>query len=267
MKIAVAGGDERMLTTSSRLEAAGYECIRIALGKESLPPEEIPEDVAAVILPLPYAKGGRLCSPTSDKQYDVGEILKAGNKSTVFFGGGLPSECENYVDYSASESFRLKNAVATAEGAILLALSGRKRTLFNSNALVIGYGRIGAYLTRLLLAFGAKVTVAARREESRLLAELDSATPVPIDSLPDAVADADLIFNTVPYPLVSGDALSKAKNDALIIELASPPGGFESPCEGMIKASGLPGRFFPTSAGDTVFEAIYPILCERGITP
>lgn len=256
-----------MLTTASRLEAAGYECIRIALGKESLPPEEIPADTAAVILPLPYAKGGRLYAPTSDKEYDVSEILKAGNKSTVFLGGGLPQDGENHLDYSISESLRLKNAVATAEGAILLALSGRKSTLFKSSALVIGYGRIGRYLTRLLLAFGAKVTVAARREESRLLAELDAASSVPIDSLPDAIEDADLIFNTVPHPLVSADAVAKAKDDALILELASPPGGFESPDKRTIKASGLPGRFFPISAGDTVFESVSPILCERGITP
>ena len=267
MKIAVAGGDNRMLAAANRFEKLGYEIIKVALGSGSVPPEEIPADIAAVILPSPCQKDGKLNSPMSETSHDIGDILKAGNEKTLFFGGSLPSAGENFIDYAKIEVFTLKNALSTAEGAISLALSLREKTLFGSKALVIGYGRIGSHLLRLLSAFGAKVTVAARREEVRFNAEADGAEAIATHEIESSLKSYDVIFNTVPYPLVSESALNKAKSDALIIELASLPGGFACESEKIIKAHALPGRLFPISAGDYIFDAVYPILIERGITP
>ncbi len=267
MKIAVAGGDNRMLATANCFEKLGYEIIRVALGKGSVPPEEIPADIAAVILPLPCQKDGKLNSPMSETSHDIGAILKAGNEKTLFFGGNLPSVSDNHIDYAKIEEFTLKNALCTAEGAISLALSLREKALFGSKILVIGYGRIGRHLSRLLSAFGAKTTVAARREEARIRAEADGITAIATDEIEASLKSYDVIFNTVPHPLISESALNKVKSDALIIELASHPGGFACESEKIVKAHALPGRLFPISAGVYIFDTVCPILLERGLTP
>ena len=265
MKIALAGGDQRFLTAADCFKGLGYEILRVASGDGSLPPSQIPKDTEIIILPLPYQKDGRLNSPTSETSHDVGEILASGNESTLFFGGNLPETAKNYIDYAKIESFALKNALITAEGALNLALSLRQTALIDSQALVIGYGRIASHLTRLLCAFGCKTTVAARREEARVTAKSNGASALSIEGLTD-LSSYDLIFNTVPHPVISERLLGTANGDALIIELASSS-GFERESEKIIKASGLPGKFFPISAGKFIFEAIYPILIERGLTP
>jgi aspartate kinase len=88
-------------------------------------------------------------------------------------GGPLPQRYfSDYTDLSLREDLKLRNAVTTAEGALELILHNTDRALFGMPCLIIGYGAIGARLAQILSALGAKVTVAARRPESRLQAEL-----------------------------------------------------------------------------------------------
>ncbi|MBP0975639.1 MAG: hypothetical protein J6P20_06195, partial [Oscillospiraceae bacterium] len=66
-------------------------------------------------------------------------------------------------DYAAEESFILRNAVPTAEGAIQIAMQELPVVLQGLPCLILGAGRVSRALQSRLRALGAEVTVAARR--------------------------------------------------------------------------------------------------------
>ena len=80
------------------------------------------------------------------------------------------------------------NAIATAEGAVALAMREQNTTLFDTRCVVLGYGRCGSALCRRLAALGAHVTAAARRRAQ---------FPATEEVLADIFAGAD-------YPVLIG---------------------------------------------------------------
>lgn len=67
-------------------------------------------------------------------------------------------------DLCESDGFNIMNAVPTAEGAAAVAMDNMKITLAGCSAAVIGFGRVGKALCRLLSAMGAHVTAVSRSE-------------------------------------------------------------------------------------------------------
>ena len=136
------------------------------------------------------------------------------------------------------------NANITAHCAIKLMLNKLPATLDEQQVLVIGWGRIGKCLARLLKNMGAQVTVAARKESDRvILAALGyrATDTQSIDTLPYRV-----IFNTVPQMLCP-----QCPGDGIKIDLASQLGlGGED----VIWARGLPGKDAPESSGALIAE-------------
>ena len=119
-------------------------------------------------------------------------------------------------------------------------------TLNGSNVIVTGYGRIGKYLSRLLSALGATVTVFARKQTDFALIKAAGLTPASYLYLPDAAMKADALYNTVPARIIGRDAL-EALRGGLIIDLAASPFGCDlsEAAEAevrVIRAGGLPGK-------------------------
>lgn len=271
MRIAVIGGDKRMSAVAKSFCEAGFDCTSAATGNESNDVFETVRDSAVTVLPLPYQKDGVLNAPASNKKIYVGDIFAAGSEKTFFVGGMLPPDLPRSADYSQREDFLLKNAVLTAEGAIGIALGETDRSLFGARAAILGFGRIGARLTSLLSAFGARVTVVARRSESQTLAEISGAHAVGLEKAAEVLKDSDIIFNTVPSQILGRPELEQISSDSLFVELASAPYGVSEEnrafCRAkIITASGLPGKTAFETAGRIIFETVVSIMRERGIT-
>ncbi len=154
------------------------------------------------------------------------------------------------------EAYTLANAALTAEGALFIAAARMDRALRGSSCLVIGYGRIGKALTALLRSMGAKVTAAARREESRREAGENS---VPLPKLTAVLPSMDVVFSTVPAMVLGEKELKHANPRCVMIDLASAPYGIDrDAAERMgLRAyleSGLPGRYCPVSAAETLLD-------------
>lgn len=169
------------------------------------------------------------------------------------------------VDLQAWEPFAVLNAVPTAEGAIAEALAGAERTIWRSRCTVLGFGRVGQALAQRLLALGAEVTVCARDPAGLARAAALGCRAVTLSRLDRALAGADMVFNTVPAPVVDGRALQACPDGVLLIDLASPPGGFDRPAveqRGLAFrwSLGIPGRVTPRTAGlilaDTVEDLV-----------
>lgn len=231
-----------------------------------------------LVLPLPVTQDGiNINSPYSKEKIPIKALAAAVKDNGTVFGGRFPEDVILYfqskgltvIDYSEREEFAVMNAEATAEGALAAALEETDRTIMGQRILILGMGRISKALIRLLSGFGAKITAAARKCSDRAWAEIYGCRSADINAVDGELEFADIVFNTVPVPLLDEKRLKLLRPDCLVIDLASKPGGvdFESAAKIGVKTLwllSLPGKSAPTTAGITIGRTILNILEERG---
>lgn len=183
-------------------------------------------------------------------------------KDVRIFGGFLDRlELNEYrcADLLRDEFYLAQNASITAHCALRVALDQLPITLKNCPVLILGGGRISKCLAQLLKALGAEVVVAVRNDTQRAILQAlgyeTETLPLPEYILPRF----RVVFNTVPAPLLSAQALENCRKDCVKIELASFP-GMEG--DGIIDARGLPGRLAPESSGKLIVRTVLR-LCTR----
>ncbi|MCL1820780.1 MAG: dipicolinate synthase [Oscillospiraceae bacterium] len=170
--------------------------------------------------------------------------------------------CKEYSVYST-----FPNAVPSAEGAVQLAMEQTEHTLHGSVCLIIGYGRIGKVLARQMTALGAKVTVSARKTEDFCWCDACGYNIADTRALDGALGGYDIIYNTVPHMILDDKHLSQIKPGALVIDLASNPGGVDFAAAkrrgvNCHWALSLPGKVAPESAAAIVRNTVYQIVKE-----
>jgi dipicolinate synthase subunit A len=126
--------------------------------------------------------------------------------------------------------------------------------------LILGWGRIGKCLTKLLCSMGAEVTVAARKPSDRAMIEAFGCSAADICGLWYILGRYRVLFTTVPYPVLGPEQLEHCRQDCVKIELASTPGITGS---GVIQAKGLPGTYAPESSGKLIARTILRILAQK----
>ncbi len=267
MKGLIIGGDERFPHLWKMLTEEGHGFFPLAM--EKVLPMEGPVDylgIEQVILPLPAQRFGNLNAPLSEKVHKLEDFLIRLRPGTVVWAGMANGELKDLckekglilMDYFTSEALQQKNAMLTAEGAIALMLSYDGKCLCGRSALITGFGRIARLLAPRLRALGMEVTVAARSAADRAAAEAMGLESIKIDF--SGKRKWDFVLNTVPAVIFKREELPNFASSVLI-ELASPPYGFDMACakELGIKvelASALPSRFNPISAAEAIKDAI-----------
>ena len=162
------------------------------------------------------------------------------------FGGKLPSirsSIEN-IDLLEDPSYLAENAFITADCAMRLCGLSLKTTWADSKVLVIGWGRIGKQLCRMLKSLGTQVTVCARKAPDRALLNAFGYTAIEPKMLNGE--GYDVIFNTAPNLRLEEAALSSCP---LPMDLASQEG---LTGKDVIYARGLPGIYAPLSSGKLI---------------
>lgn len=173
------------------------------------------------------------------------------------------------VEYAKDEAFAIENAYLTAEVALSLAVQNSDLSLVNSNALIVGYGRIGKALHKYLSPLTTNITVCARSEEAKALALSNGASVIDFNDLKEK-SSFDFVFNTVPFPVFNEEELSALKKECTIMDLASFPGGVDKHISfskglNLVVARGLPGKYSPKSAGYLVAKTVYKLVEEGSI--
>lgn len=172
------------------------------------------------------------------------------------------------IDLMKDEKVSILNAIATAEGAIMEAISCSDRNLHGSNCLVFGYGRCAKVLAQKLKALDAMVTVTARSAEALAYAEAAGMQTVHLSNIKCILPSYHFIFNSIPYPVLDQDLLELVDREVAIIDIASSPGGIDfSYCNrNKINAKlclGLPGKVAPKTSADILVTEILALLKER----
>lgn len=283
-KIAILGGDKRslelinlLLDDNNLVSIFGFdkisEDLRIKQGKTL---EEVIKGSNIIIGPLPFSENDKLNTPFSDKKINLDSILNLIDKDQLLLGGKINKEfinkCKkkniNIIDYFNREEMQILNAIPTAEGAISIAIEGLPITISGSNALVLGYGRIGKVLSKMLYGIGANTYVAARKKSDLAWITINGYKSIDLKNLYCNLSQMNIVFNTIPSLILKEKELSNLNKNTLIIDVASKPGGVD-----FIKAEemglkvnwalGLPGKVAPITAANAIKKTIYNIIEEK----
>lgn len=281
--ILVAGGDLRYVYTARTL-LEEYRVCAIGFTRKFLPDPEIllSESAAdglppcdALLLPMPVSDDGVLVNaPISRRNVPLASLLPLLKPDALVFGGKFGKARELFenagfpvIDYLMSEELASCNAIPTAEGAVQILLEEMPRTIHGSRVLVLGFGRIGCRLAYILKALGADVTVAARQPADRTRAQMLGCNAVDFPQI--AAGDFDVLCNTVPQKVIHRELLAQLQPEALVLDLASKPGGVDLDAakelgSRVVWALSLPGKTAPVTAGEIIARTVSHLIEERG---
>lgn len=280
----IIGGDLRsielanlLIEDDNEVKVYGYDKAGFELkinGTDTL--DNSIKNVDIIIGPIPFSNDNEtLNAPFSSKPILVDEIFGKMDPNQLLIAGIINEKTTDIakaykvktVDLWDREEMAILNAIPTAEGAIKIAIEETPITLHNSNVLVLGFGRVGKVLAKMLKGIGAKVFVGARKYSDLSWIESYDYIPVPLDKLSGYLPNMDIIFNTIPYIILNYDLLYRIDRESLIIDLASKPGGvdFEKAKElglNTIWALSLPGKVAPLTAAKFIKDTVYNIISE-----
>ncbi len=268
MNFAIIGGDRRQLYLKDLLTQNRQSVNMFGFSE----PQNLADinEADYIVLPMPASRNGKTVNaPYSGEEILLSDIVKQAHSAKKVFGGMLPENfielLENrqipYFDYGRDEYLIILNAVLTAEAALKIAIESTDGALFGSNSLVIGNGRIGKILADYLKNLGSRVTVSARKDSDFALIKSRGLEPTNTADIGKIISGFDYIFNTVPATVLGEQELKEVKNSAVIIDLASIPGGADKNVVNKfninyIEALSLPGRISPEAAAKIIFDTI-----------
>ncbi len=223
----------------------------LSYATKHLPLSPAPDDkVTHLLLPIPsFNPDGGIRSGG-----DLDAIFSVLPPNITVIGGNLSHPSLNgykIQDLLQDPIYVTENADITARCAIKLLCDLLPCTLKNLPILILGWGRIGKCLARLLLANDAKVTVFARKETDRgMLQALGYNT----QAIPDPTGFR-VVINTAPAEL-----LPQCPDGILKMELSSVMGiGGDN----VLWAKGLPAIHAPESSGKLIADTVLRLLSKE----
>ncbi len=250
--------DKILVYAGGRTPALRHGCRELAKMGISVADEPGPA-VTHLLLPAPaFEKDGRIKGGGA-----LEHILADLPEGITVIGGNLDHPIlvgYKKVDLLHDGMYVAKNAAITADGALRLAGQYMDTVFEGCPVLIIGWGRIGKCLGRMLKALGADVTIAARKASDRdLAAALGYGVEDP-GSLEGGLRRYEVIFNTVPAMVLDGERIRFCRKDCIKIELASVPGMAGTD---VIDGRGLPGKLTPASSGRLIAQTVKRLIAER----
>jgi dipicolinate synthase subunit A len=284
--IAVVGGDlriekliEMLIEDDYTVYTYGLEMSEelLKLDKVEMCPTvgETVKNSKVVVGPIPLSSDRKnLSMPFSNVKLSVDEFISNLSSKTLIAGNisedakrKLEEVNVKYTDILKREEFTVLNTIATAEGTIQIAMEETQRTVHGSKVLVMGFGRIGKILAKMLDGIGAKVYCEARKNEDIAWIKAYGYEPIHLNNLNEHLAEFDIIISTIPFQILDKERLDLVRKDVVIIDLASNPGGVDrkyakSKDLKVIWALSLPGKVAPLTSAEFIKETLYHLLKE-----
>lgn len=286
MHIAFLGGDARQLEVIQKfteLDASvtlvGFDNLQqqfTGVYKSELT-EDMISTVDALILPaVVIDEAGKIDSLFSSKEIRINNKFLAAlpKHAKVYTGFAKPflkkmcdEEKVELVEIFERDDVAIYNSIPTAEGAVMMAMEHTDFTIHGSNAMVLGIGRTGMTLAHTLKGLGAHVKMGVRKDEHFARAVEIGLNAFYLKDLSENATDIDLLFNTIPTMIVTAQIIANMPHRAVIIDLASKPGGTDfrfAEKRGIkaILAPGLPGIVAPKTAGQIIANCLIQLISE-----
>lgn len=229
---------------------------------------DMPTDASVILLPIPTVRDGVHLTGSTLTLHEVLTEVQSGD---VVVGYSIPNSESKYIaalggricDVAMDEEFLDKNALISAVGTLEYILSVSANAPEDMHVGIVGYGRIGRHLARILMFLGANVRIYTSKNVTRVaLGRLGvESREINYDSpaLED-IGDLDVLVNTAPSPLGKAFADGKIPRGLCVVEVAS--GNNFDGIDGVVRLPSIPERNYPKSAGRAYFHAIQRFMRE-----
>lgn len=287
-RVAVIGGDARYLELIKILKSnpdnevilCGFD--KLEQGFTGLNEVELYEldqsQLDVVILPITGTdKTGNVETVFTDKKINLDEAWFQKLKPSCIVFTGITNDYLTEATKKADKTLvplldrddvAIYNSIPTAEGAIMMAFEHTDQTIHSARVMVVGFGRVGNTVANKFSALGAKVSVCARSIRDLARITEMGLHAIPLHELSNHTEKCDILINTIPALVVKKEAIRNLPTNAVIIDLASKPGGTDfdfAKKRGIeaILARSLPGIVAPRTAGKILANVIEQILEEE----
>lgn len=260
-KIIIIGGDNRFKNLKEALEEKAYRVETLGLYENDCGSIS---DSEVIVLPVPSTKDKtNVFTPLTGRIIPLSLITENARRSALCLTCGYTAEGLDCIDYGSSDSYALRNAVPTAEGALKLAVENTSRTLFGAKVLVIGFGRVGKITADRFKRIGCDVTVSTGGKSNFALCEALGFKCVNTAGLGQIRLDYGIIINTADAEVISEAALKNISSE-LLLDLSTYGGFSLSAAKALglnaIKAPGLPLLTAPQSAAEILTDTVTNII-------
>ncbi|CDO02183.1 dipicolinate synthase subunit A [Oceanobacillus picturae] len=286
--IAVIGGDARYLELIRQLQAipganinlVGFDKLEQGFtGLKQLEFSELkPEELDVLILPITGTDNtGNVETVFSHETIHIAPEWFGQLKDTAIIFTGISSDYLKKVTTEEDISLipllnrddvAIYNSIPTAEGSIMMAIEHTDYTIHGSRVMVAGFGRVGKTIANKFAALGAKVSVATKSSAELARISEMALTAIHLDKMADYANEYDVVINTIPAAVIDRKTIQHLPTHAIIIDLASKPGGtdFDYAKQRGIKAilaRSLPGIVAPKTSGRILADVIKQFLQEN----
>lgn len=256
MRGMIVGGDARSRHLAGLLHRDGYMVIHALETQAQIDWQQLGQ-MDYVVLPANFLGGVVRGQAGQISGIEIARHLKHG--AQLYCGSAddaMREQCKRgkvmLIEMLCDPVFVHQNALLTAESAIMRAIQLTEGTLYRSQCVVIGAGRIAQGMLSLLRAFTPHLTLVARKPLAREQALWQGIQAVPFAQLPSVLQEADFVFNTVPARILLPSQAANMRPGTVYMELASPPYGMdpEGVSDHIVYAleAGLPGKVSPLAA-------------------
>jgi len=281
-RIGIIGGDLRIVELAKMLANDNFEVSAYGIEKAKITNvgivnalEECINGADILIGPLPLSSNSvDINMPFSYNKLSMSDLMQKLSGKTFIAGAIKPEVYEmakennvNIIDIVKREELAVLNAISTAEGALQIAISETSKNLHGNKVLVMGFGRIGKILAKMLDGIGAKVSCEARKTTDLAWIQAYGYEPINLNQLKEHLGEFDIIFNTIPYVVLDKEYLKEIKDDTLIVDLASNPGGVDRNAAKQLKkkfvwALSLPGKVSPITSAQFMKQTLCTMFKE-----
>lgn len=200
-----------------------------------------------LVLPVPCTRDGIYIANTNIRFCDIIPLL---NNVDVFLGCkdwiNFQNGNEKFYDITDNETFKQKNAILTVEGLLSLSIKNTLRSIYGSTILVVGYGRIGSYLTKQLLSLGANVYIVEKDID-----KVSGSVELVVNDIKklDKSIKFDIIFSTI------NENIFDDYTTTTIYDVANVLNGYN-----IVSTKSLPAIYSAYSSALIVAESIYTFI-------
>lgn len=206
-------------------------------------------DAGHLLLDVPSFRPGTALSDAKNLDTLLGSLPG----DILVWGGNLDHpglKGYSVVDLLKDERYLAQNAAITAHCALQVAAPLLHTTWAETPTLILGWGRIGKCLGKLLKSMDCPVIVASGSEAKQAALRSLGYDAADLSAIHSILHGYRLIFNTVPE-MILPEEKQKHCEKCVKIDLASKRG---IAGEDVIWARGLPGTYAPESSGKLIAE-------------
>jgi len=268
MKFSVIGGDLRTINLAKMLADDKNEVYVFGMEKsEDIENdrkiikcntlERVIEKTSVIIGSIPFSRDNEeMYASFSENIIKIDDLVKNNYKEKSF---------GKVIDIMKQEELVVLNTIATAEGAIEVAIKNTDKIIHGSKVLILGFGRVAKEVAKKFDGISAKVTCAARKNTDLAWIKALGYEGVSINELGEDLKKYDIIINTVPQMIIDKEEMKYMKENILLIDLASTPGGIniEDAQKMNLKfvwALALPGKVAPVTSAEFIKDTIYNLI-------